>query len=150
MDLDNASQQDTITGIPLDHTAPEAIGVAQMTLEGLLPTTVVLSILYLFFALARRSLMETLYRVGRALSQMLDVGEVLDLAEIEVDQVPLGKVFRHLVMSAIKYTPNGGQVLISSVTSGSSISSTMSGRWAWIGPRHRQGDCHSAPGRCVG
>lgn len=35
------------------------------------------------------------------------------LAAIEADQASLGKAFRQLVMNAIKYTPDGGQVLIS-------------------------------------
>jgi len=35
------------------------------------------------------------------------------LPEIQADQAALGKAFRHLVLNAIKYTPNGGQVLIS-------------------------------------
>ncbi len=56
MDPDNASQHERTTGVPLDRAAPETTGVAQMTLEGLRPTTAVLSILYLFFALAHTQL----------------------------------------------------------------------------------------------
>jgi len=35
------------------------------------------------------------------------------LPKIEVDQLSLGKVLRYLVMNVIKYTPNGGQILMS-------------------------------------
>ena len=45
---------------PLDRAAPETTGVAQMTLEGLRPTTAVLSILYLSFALAHTRLPQPL------------------------------------------------------------------------------------------
>ena len=53
---DNASQHDRTAGVPLDHAVPETTGVAQMTLEGLRPTTAVLSVLYLFLALAHTQL----------------------------------------------------------------------------------------------
>jgi len=56
MDPDNASQHDKTSGVPLDRAAPATTGVAQMTLEGLRPTTAVLGIPYLFFATAHTQL----------------------------------------------------------------------------------------------
>ena len=56
MHPDNASQHDKTSGIFPDHAVPETAGLAQTTLEGLRPTTAVLSILYLFFALAHTQL----------------------------------------------------------------------------------------------
>ena len=56
MNPGNESQHDRTVGISPGDAVPEASGVAQMTLEGLRPTTAVLSVLYLLFAFAHAQL----------------------------------------------------------------------------------------------
>jgi signal transduction histidine kinase len=43
----------------------------------------------------------------------LEVTALQDLPRVEADEEALRKVFRHLIVNAIKYTPNGGRVTVS-------------------------------------
>lgn len=56
MHLESAHDHERAAGFPQDHAAPKTSGVAQMALDCLRPTAAVLSILYLFYALAHTQL----------------------------------------------------------------------------------------------
>jgi signal transduction histidine kinase len=43
----------------------------------------------------------------------IEARELGDLPHIEADEEALRKVFRHLIVNAIKYTPNGGRITVS-------------------------------------
>ncbi len=60
-----------------------------------------------------RSIRQKLLDVLEERQLTLTLEELSDLPMVEADVEAVRKVFRHLMMNAVKYTPNGGEIVIS-------------------------------------